>query len=220
MQVLVIAPHPDDETLGVGGIICRHVADGDHVHLVVMTETYPPVWPERDKVRRQAEVREAADVLGIASVAFAGFPTMKLNTVPAIDLASYLIARVREHGPEVIYAPPFGDVNQDHDAVFKATLVASRPLAGCSVRTLYSYEVAPTTRFANPADAGRWQPNTYVNITDHMDAKLEAMTRYASELREPPHPRSLEGIRLFARERGLAVGVPYAETLTLIRDLH
>jgi len=219
MRVLVIAPHPDDETLGVGGTICRHVADGDDAHLIVMTETYPPVWQESEKVRRQAETRQAADVLGIESVTFAGFPTVKLNAVPAIDLAGYLIAQFRRLKPERVYAPPVGDVNQDHEAVFRAALVACRPLPGSTVKTLLSYEIAPTARFANPADAARWMPTTYVDVTATIDRKLEAMACYASELRDPPHPRSLDGIRLFARERGLAVGLHYAETFHLIRDI-
>jgi len=157
--------------------------------------------------------------LRLASVAFAGFPTVKLNAVPAIDLAGYLIAQMRRLSPEVVYAPPVGDVNQDHEAVFKAALVACRPLPDNTVKTLMSYEIAPTVRFGNPADAGRWMPTTYVDITPHIDAKLKAMSCYASELREPPHPRSLEGIRLFARERGLAVGLEYAEAFQLIREI-
>lgn len=219
MQVAVIAAHPDDETLGVGGTIGRHVADGDTVHVIVMTETYPPVWQESEKARRQEQAREAAAVLGVAGITFAGFPTVKLNALPAIDLAGYLIAQLRQLSPAVVYAPPFGDVNQDHEAAFRAALVACRPLPGCTVRALYSYEIPPTTRFANPADTARWQATTYVDITAHLDRKLRAMACYAAELRELPHPRSMEGIRLYARERGLSVGCEYAEALCLVREV-
>ena len=219
MRVLVIAPHPDDETLGVGGTICRHVAEGDEVHLIIMTETYPPVWQAGERDRRQAEAREAAKALGCASVTFAGFPTVKLNAIPAIDLAGFLTAQFRRLSPQMVYAPPVGDINQDHEAVFKAALVACRPLPGYTVKTLFSYEIPPTSRFGNPADASRWIPTTYVEIAPYIDRKLKAMTCYALELRQPPHPRSLEGIRLFARERGLGVGLEYAEAFQLIREI-
>ena len=219
MRVVVIAPHPDDETIGVGGTICRHVAEGDEVHLLVMTETYPPLWHETERERRQEEVRRAAEVLGLASVDFAGFPTVKLNAIPAVDLAGYLIAQFNRLRPDIVYVSPPGDVNQDHEAVFRAALVAARPLPDSSVKVLYSYEVAPTSRFGNPIDAARWMPTTFVDITPYIDRKLEAMSCYASELRQPPHPRSLEGLRLFARERGLAVGLEYAEAFQLIREI-
>jgi LmbE family N-acetylglucosaminyl deacetylase len=219
MRVLVLAPHPDDETLGVGGTILRHVADGDEVHLLVMTETYPPLWQASEKARRQDEARAAAKVLGLAGLAFAGFPTMRLNTVPAIEVAGRLIGELRRLNPDVVYAPPVGDVNQDHEATFKAALVACRPLPGCTVRRLLCYEIPPTARFSNPIDAARWLPNTYVDITSHIEQKLAAMECYQSELRQPPHPRSLEGIRLYARERGLTIGLQYAEVFDLIREI-
>ena len=219
MRVVVLAPHPDDETLGAGGTIARHVAEGDEVHLIFMTETYPPLWQEGEKPKRQAEARAASKALGAAGATFAGFPTMRLNTVPAIELAGYLIGRFRELSPEVVYAPPVGDVNQDHEAVFQAALVACRSLPGNTVRRFLSYEIPPTARFANPIDAARWLPNVYVDITAHIDRKLAAMKRYPSELRKPPHPRSLEGIRLYARERGLTLGIEYAEAFCLIREL-
>ena len=119
----------------------------------------------------------------------------------------------------MVYAPPVGDVNQDHEAVFHAALVACRPLPGNTVRRFLSYEVPPTARFSNPIDGARWLPTVCVDITRHIDRKLAALKCYPSELRKAPHPRSLAGLRVYARERGLTFGVKYAEIFCLIREL-
>lgn len=216
MRVVCLAAHPDDETIGAGGTLLRHAAAGDETALIVATVAYAPRWPEETVRQKRAECLAAAARLGIGAVRFLEFRTMHLNALPAIELNDAVRRALAELRPDVLYAPPCDDVNRDHAVLFEAALVASRATGSGGPRRLYSYEIPPTTRFNL---GGRWVANTYVDIGDYLEPKLAAMRAYASELREPPHPRSLDGLRIFARERGLAVGLPAAEAHMLVREL-
>jgi len=215
MRVLVIAPHPDDETIGAGGTIARHVARGDEVFLCVVTQGYSPPWPEDIVETARRQVEAVRKVLGIRQTFFLGFPTVKLNAAPNAELTGALQKVVDDVRPEVVYTSSASDVNQDHRIVFEATLVATRPLPGCTVRRVLCYEAGYTSRYW-PMPFG---PSVFVDIADFLDKKLEAMKCYETELREPPHPRSLEGMELVARERGQSVGLKAAECFELVREI-
>lgn len=215
MRVLMISPHPDDEVIGAGGTIARHVAGGDEVHLCIVTQGYSPPMPEDVVERARRQVEAARKVLGIKQVFFLGFPTVKLNSVPNTELTSALQKVVDETKPEVVYTSSANDVNQDHRIVFEATLVATRPLPGSSVRRLLCYEVAYSSRYGHVP----FVPSVFVDIAAFLDKKLEAMKCYETELREPPHPRSLAGLELIAGERGLSVGLKAAECFELVREI-
>lgn len=215
MRILVISAHPDDEVIGAGGAIARHVANGDTANWCVVTEGYAPMRTEAELAEARRQVYAVQNLLGIESVSFCGFPTIRLNTVPHIELTSALQAVVDSSKPDIVYTTPYCDVNIDHRLVCEATMVATRPLPGGTVKTVLSYEIAPTTRFA----AQPFVPNVYVDISKFMDIKLQAMACYKTQLREFPHPRSLRGLELFARERGLSIGVEAAECFHLIRRI-
>jgi LmbE family N-acetylglucosaminyl deacetylase len=219
LRVLAIAAHPDDETIGAGGTIARHVAQGDEVYWCVVTQAYSPPWPEETLIEARRQVDQVRDVLGIQEIFSCGFPTVKLNTVPYIDLCSALQQVVDQVQPEIVYTTPRDDINQDHRIVYEATLVATRPLPGSSIRRLLCYEIGPTARFGLPAGSAGFVPNVFVDISRYLDKKLEAARCYRTELREYPHPRSIEGLRLLAQERGLSVGLQAAECFQLIREL-
>lgn len=215
MRILVISAHPDDEVIGAGGAIARHVADGDEVYWCVVTQGYSPLMTEAELTKARQQVYAVQHCLGIRDVSFCGFPTVKLNSIPHRDLTSALQATVDKTKPRIVYTTPYCDVNMDHRLVCEATMVATRPLPASTVRKVLSYEIAPTTRFAVQPFA----PNVYIDISAFVTKKLEAMACYETELREFPHPRSLEGLQLFARERGLGAGVQAAECFYLIREL-
>jgi len=215
MRVLVIAPHPDDETIGAGGTIACHAALGDEISLCIVTQGYTPPWPADVVETARRQVEAARKVLGIKRVFFLGFPTVRLNTVTTADLTNALQRVVNEVKPGVVYTSSASDVNQDHRIVFEATLVATRPLPGGTVRRLLSYETGPTARYGRTP----FQPTVFVDIEAFLARKLAAMRCYATELWEPPHPRSLAGLELIAGERGLSVGLKAAECFELVREL-
>lgn len=216
MRVLCLAAHPDDETIGVGGILRQHANAGDEVRLLVATQAFSPRWPEDVIAAKRRECERAAEILGIAKVDFLGLRTMHLASLPAIELATPIAKTISDYQPEVVYAPPANDINSDHAALFEAANVACRPVGAAGPGRLYSYEIATTTRFNLP---GSWHANTYVEISDVIEEKLAAMAAYQTELRDPPHPRSLEGLRIMAQERGVCIGKRYAEALMLVRDI-
>ena len=216
MRVLCLAAHPDDEVLGAGGTLLRHAARGDETFLVVATVAYAPRWSETAVRQKRDECLAAAALLNVRDVRFLEFPTMHLNALPAIDLNDAVGRALSDFKPNVIYVPPCDDLNRDHALLFEDALVASRPGGLGSLHTVYSYEIPTTTR-CNIAT--RWHPNSYVDIGPFIEPKLAAMSAYRSELRDPPHPRSLDAIRAFARERGAAVGLGYAEAHMLVREV-
>ncbi len=219
MKILAISAHPDDETIGAGGTLAKHVAAGDEVYWVVATQAYTPRWPQHVLDRASQQIDEVQEFFGIKQVFRLGFPTMHLNTIPSIDLASALQQVVDEVRPDVVYTTPRNDVNEDHRAIFDATLIACRPLPGSSVKRLLSYEIITTTRFGSPSGCQMFEPNVFVDISDYLETKVQAMAIFETELREFPHPRSLEGLRILCRERGMSVGIEAAECFELIREM-
>jgi len=169
MQVLVVAPHPDDETIGAGGTIARHVAGGDEVSLCIVTQGYSPPWPADIVKTARRQVEAARRVLGIKRVFFLEFPTVKLNTVPNADLTGALQKTIDDIKPEVVYTPSASDVNQDHRIVFESTLVACRPLPGSYVRRILSYEVGYSSHFGGVP----FVPNVFVDIEPRRVASLK-----------------------------------------------
>ncbi len=213
-RVAVISAHPDDETLGAGGTLARHVENGDEVHACIVTKAYTPDWEEGliEKARAQAE--EALNALGVVSVRFLGFPTVKLNVVPGKELNDKVADFFRSIDPQVAYSPFPGDLNTDHGIVARAAAIASRPTPKRKISLLY-YETLSSTEWGRMFMHTSFRPNIYVDIGSTIERKLEAAACYGLEIKEYPHPRSLEGIRALARIRGMEAGLETAEAFML-----
>lgn len=218
-RILVIAPHPDDEVLGCGGTIVKHIQGGDEVYLCIVTKAYPPEWPEDEIKERRGEVLGINQILGIKETYFLDFPTVKLDTIPQKELNDSIARVVGEVKPHVAYIPHRGDVNKDHYLVFDAAMVVLRSEPGTVVRKVLSYETLSETEWAAPFSENIFIPNVYVDISETLEIKLKAMSAYKIELREFPHPRSLEAISALAKRRGSTVGVRAAEAFMLIKEI-
>ena len=219
MRVLVIAPHPDDEVLGCGGVMARHVADGDEVHVVVVGRGVPEKFSDEAVAISRRELDAAHRVLGVSSVCYLDFPVPRLDAVPQHELADRLNELLQELRPTVIYVPHHGDIHADHRQVHYASLVAARPLAGCSVRRILAYETLSETEWAPAMPESAFCPTLFVDIRDYLAEKLEAMACYESKLQPPPHPRSLESIEALARLRGSTVHLHAAEAFLQVREI-
>lgn len=216
MNVLVVAPHPDDEVLGCGGTIAKHHQKGDHVYLCIATAAYPPQWSEDYIARKAIEIQESSKILGIEQVFQLNLPTAKLDTLPQKELNDSLSALVDGIAPEVAYIPHQGDLNRDHRILFESALVALRPIKR-KIRKILSYETLSETEWGIQTTS--FIPNAYVDISGTIDRKIDAMRAYSTELREMPHPRSIGIIEAHARKRGSEIGTPYAEAFSLIRSI-
>lgn len=221
MKVLVIAPHPDDEVLGCGGTIKKHAKAGDQVHLCIVTKAYTPDWTKDFLENRKCEIKKATELLGIKKIFLLDFPTVKLDTVSQKSINDALLKVVEEVKPDIAFIPFFGDINKDHKIVSEASLVALRPKPNSTCQKIFCYEVLSETEWANPPKDLKevFLPNFYEDVSDFIEDKLKAMQAYESELKEYPHPRSQEGIKILAQKRGMEVAKKYAEAFMLVREI-
>lgn len=218
-QVLVVAPHADDEVLGCGGTIARHVAHGDHVHVLVMTTGVKELFSAEYMNRLHDEMYVAHQVLGVESTKVLDFPAPHLDTISGSTLADAILEVLTMLNPETIYFPHRGDLHTDHQKVHAALLVAARPIGLQFAKKLLTYETLSETDWAPPSADHAFLPNVYVDITEYLDRKLKAMKCYQSQLKSPPHTRSLESLAALARIRGGTVNFEAAEAFMLIREI-
>jgi N-acetylglucosamine malate deacetylase 1 len=220
-RILVVAAHPDDETLGAGGTIPRHVARGDDVMVCLLSDGVGARHDQSDLQRRCAE--KACGVLGVRDVVFCDLPDQGLDAVPLLDVIRPIEECIKDFGPQIVYTHYLEDVNQDHRAAFRATMVATRPIGGSRIRQLLCFETPSSTEWAPPFPGCVFAPNVFVDVSETLQLKLEALSMYehtfVSEIRPYPHPRSYEGVELYARRHGVTVGLPAAEPFMLVRQL-
>ncbi|MDQ2842056.1 MAG: PIG-L family deacetylase [Acidobacteriota bacterium] len=219
MRVLIVAAHPDDEILGVGGTAALHARKGDCVRLVQVCEGISVRYlPERkSEVDHQGQL--AAQTLGVTSLTQLANPDQRLDTLPISQIAAQIESIVREHQPEMVYTHFIGDLNRDHRIVAEAVMIACRPYAAPSVREVLMFETPSSTEWGSSLLLPKFEPTVFVGIDDVMELKVEAFSSYTAEVREYPHPRSLEAIRERARYWGSLVNRPAAEPFVLVRGL-
>jgi LmbE family N-acetylglucosaminyl deacetylase len=217
--VLVIAPHPDDEVLGCGGVIARHSRRGDQVHVVIVTRGIPEIFPPESIENTRLELNEAHHILGVASVIFLDFPAPRLDVTSGQVIADSIRAVVSELHPDTIYLPHHGDIHGDHRAVNMATIIAARPNGAVCVSRLLAYETLSETEWGNLSSSDAFRPTVFVDISDYLPDKLKAMECYESQLKHSPHARSLEAIRALATYRGHTVNLAAAEAFMLVREI-
>lgn len=219
-KILIVAAHPDDEVLGCGGTIARHVAEGDTVQVVFMADgvTSRQNTLQADLAQRDSAAEQARRVLGVERNHYIGLPDNRMDSVPLLDVIQKLEAIIHAYEPEVIYTHHVGDLNEDHRITQQAVLTACRPVPGSSVREIYAFEVLSSTEWSNP-HALPFTPECFVDISAHLTKKMDALNAYACEMREAPHSRSLAHTELLARHRGHSAGMDAAEAFKVLRLL-
>jgi LmbE family N-acetylglucosaminyl deacetylase len=218
-RVLVIAAHPDDEVLGMGGTIAVHATAGDEVRVVCVTDGSSTQYPGDADLREQKnrEAQDAASTLGVTEYVHLDFPDMRLDTVSHVELNGVIEEQVRAWAPETVYTVQ-PDVNLDHRAIFDSVAVATRPTPGHSVRRLLTYAPTSSTEWT-PAPTNWFVPNWFVDVTQTFERKLAAFACFSTETRPVPHPRNREALEAHARFHGASVGCLYAEPFVLVRSV-
>ena len=219
--VLVIVAHRDDETIGAGGAIARHVENGDIVYGVSMTDGVGARSVENDKeiaARLQASL-EAKKILGLTWLEGANFPDNAMDTIPLLAIIK-VIEKVKSLiKPTLIYTHSSADLNIDHRIVSQATLTAFRPQPNEIWQEIRSFEISSATDYGHKSITNLFYPNLYIDITKTWNKKLAAINEYKMEMRSAPHSRSVEGLENLAKHRGNQVGVFYAEAFEIIRKI-
>jgi len=219
MNVVVIASHPDDEVLGVGGTLALHALEGDKVFPIIVADNNSARYDESHNAELKQACRRCCETLGIEQPEFLGFPDQKLDTYSQIELNQALEKRLQQHQPSVVYAHHAGDMNRDHQILHECTMVACRPKPGAFVKRVLAYTVPSSSDWAPQAVGRNFVPNWYVDISATLSRKLAALEHYKSETPAFPHPRSLRAIETQARFWGSGVGVEAAEPFVLMRNL-
>jgi LmbE family N-acetylglucosaminyl deacetylase len=224
MKVLVVAAHPDDEILGCGGTIAREIEKGYEVYILLLSKGVASRVPNKNKLNLEKnklmnESKSALKIVGIkeSNIFFGNFPDNKFDSVSLLDIVKFIESFIEKIKPNIIYTHYKDDLNIDHRKTFEAVITATRPIENYSVRKILSFEVLSSTEWA--FNFKKFAPNIYVNIEDTINKKIEALRRYKSEIREYLHPRSVDGIKILAKKRGLEVGMRYAEGFILVREV-
>lgn len=216
MRILVFAPHRDDEVLGVGGTIAKHVKNGDEVYACEATDVQNN--PELLTLIKEEE-RAAHQVLGVRKSFSLEIPVVELPNFSVIERNRRFCQVVNEIKPNIAYIPHKGDMHKDHSVVAEAALVALRPLNNSQLSAIYAYETLSETEWNAPYVDNVFIPNVWNDITEEIDTKIEAMKCYKSQLCPDVQPRSIETIKALARYRGSTIGVPFAESFMMIRQV-
>ena len=223
-RVLVIAAHPDDEVLGAGGTVARLNAEGAECHLLIVTDGSSSQYRDSDHLHeiieaKKTETKNCADLLGFKSVHYGGLPDMKLDQTPHIIINQVIENIINLIQPDTVFTHFWGDVNRDHQEVYKSTLVAIRPVLGQVVRAVYCYSVPSSTEWMPNKSDTMFMPNYYVGIAEYAELKYRAFACYTTELRDYPHPRSVQYLQEMDKAAGLRVGMLAAEEFVLLREL-
>jgi len=217
-RVLVIAPHPDDETLGCGGTLLRMRSEGAQLAWVIVTGISEDTGWTADQVRRrEAEIEQITQLLGFSKVFNLRLPTTALDTLPMAELITRFSAIFASFEPHQVLLPHWSDVHSDHRVVFDAGAACAKWFRYPSVRRVLAYETLSETEFALATDGG-FRPNCFVDIGKFLDGKLACMGVYQSECGAFPFPRSAEAIRALAALRGATAGFAAAEAFQILRE--
>lgn len=223
-KILVIAAHPDDEVLGMGGTIKKLSKDGNEVHLLIVTDGSSSQYSDSkclEKIIKEKidETTNCANILGIKSIYYGNLPDMKLDVTPHVKINKVIESIINKVEPDMVFTHFWGDVNKDHQAVYASTLVAVRPVLGQTVKSLYCYQVPSSTEWTPCTSSTIFQPNVFVDISDVASDKYDAFSCYSTELRDYPHPRSVRHLHEKDIAKGLEVGQKETECFILLREL-
>lgn len=213
-RAVVVAAHPDDEILGIGGTMAKFADAGLEVTVIIVCQGRP-----QSAQPVEVAALQASDVLGVRDVRLFHYPNLQLDTTPLIGLTQKIEAVLAEVSPSVVFTHHYGDVNRDHQRCFEAVLAAVRPVHGFPPPALICFETPSSSEWSEGAPNRAFFPNLYVNISDTFRRKMKSLRAYHMEMREYPHPRSYLGVQVLAQKRGMTIGVQYAEAFQLIRGV-
>ena len=225
MKCLIIAAHPDDEVLGCGGTVLKLKRNGAKAVVSIFGEGVTSRHAKRDEaspeqiseIKQQA--RHASRILGVDDITFIDLPDNMFDTVPLLTVVKYCEDLIRLYSPDMVITHSLADLNIDHHILARAVLTAVRPCTDAVVRDLLAFEIPSSTEWSFGQLNGGFNPNVFVDISAHIDKKIEAFLCYRSEVRNYPHPRSAEALRIIAQRWGTVCGCGAAEAFQVIRAL-
>ena len=216
-RVLVVAPHPDDEVLGVGGTIAKYSAQGDEVFVLMVSGHLPPLYSREAYEKTVSEAYAAFKVLGVEQSEFLEIPATMIGDQPLHEVNGRISKIVSDFNPHIVLCP-YPDRHVDHRLVFDSVMVATRPVGvGRDIEIVAAYETLSETHWNAPHIEPNFTPNWVVDITEQVDTKLKALQCYKSQISDFPGPRSIEAVEALAKFRGTQAGFGYGEGFHIVR---
>jgi LmbE family N-acetylglucosaminyl deacetylase len=217
LKILVIAAHPDDEILGVGGTILKHSINGDEVEAIILaTGITSRIGESKDKIEKlRVDSKKVCKLLKMKKVTHHNFPDNKMDSVPLLDVVKVIEDKISKFKPEKIFTHHYNDLNIDHRITYQATLTACRPI-NSTVNEIICFEIPSSTEWNYPQ---KFNPNYFVNISKQLKMKIKAMETYKGEIRKFPHPRSSKYLKVLAEKWGAVSGNNAAEAFEIIRKI-
>jgi len=215
-KVLVIAAHPDDETLGCGGTLLKHKANGDEIHWLICTQT-----DENNKFYkiREKEIQKVSKLYSFDSIINLELKTMQVDEYSMSKLIGKISKAINKIQPNIIYLPFKGDIHSDHRKIFDASYSCTKSFRYPFIKKIYMIETLSETDFAPSTKEESFIPNVFVDISNFMDKKLKIIKVYKSEIAEHPFPRSIRNLKALATLRGATSGCEYAESFILLKEV-
>ena len=217
-NIVIVAPHADDEILGCGGTIAKHIKFGHQVFIIICTNANkgnPKMFKKRDINIIRKEAIKSHNVLGKINTIFLDFPAPNLDIFPTSQIADTLFKFFTKIKPHTLYIPFFGDLHLDHKIIHNASIIAAREKDKFSIKKILSYEVLSETDINLSSENFSFCPNYFVDITDFIDLKIKSMKSYKSQLKKYPNSRSIETIKALSIYRGAGVGFKNAEAFVV-----
>ena len=217
-RILLVSPHPDDETLGAGGFIKKLIEQNNTVKILTVSGHLPPLYEQKDYDLTEKEAKSAYKVLGVEDYSFMKIPATLVGDVPIHELNGKISAYFQEFKPNIVLCP-FPDRHIDHRIIFDSVMVAARPVGfGKDITLLAAYETLSETHWNAPYIEPNFNHNLVVDISSQIESKLEALRMYKSQIDEKNGPRSIDSVRALSKFRGSQAGFSYGEALYIIRQ--
>jgi LmbE family N-acetylglucosaminyl deacetylase len=215
-KVLILAVHPDDETLGCGGTLLKHKANGDEIHWLIGTQTDPATEFYK---KREKEIEKVSALYTFDSVHNLALRTMQVDEYTMSELIGKISNVINEIRPNIIYLPFKSDVHSDHRHIFEAAYSCTKSFRYPFIKKIYMIETLSETEFSPSTKEDSFIPNVFVDISKFMEKKLEIMKIFESEISEHPFPRSIRNLEALATLRGATAGCEYAESFMLLKEI-
>lgn len=219
-KILVVAAHPDDEILGVGGTVVKHIQNGDTVFALILGEGIMSRASAKKKEMESLHENalQAGKIIGFKKVSFSNFPDNSFDTVSLLKIVQEVEKNMAEIKPDIMYTHHEYDLNIDHRLAFEAVLTACRPCNENCPSEIYTFETLSSTEWQSKGNK-QFKPNFYVNVEGTVEQKIKALREYKTEMRAYPHSRSEEGVKILAQYRGLEANLKFVEAFCLVRRI-